>query len=155
MLSVENDANLIAQTITNSDCATYSDIARISGLSLNSVSNALWWLRSPETAKRLGWTIPHSKRGPATTGRRYMVVGLQGQTLTPDDHELIGEGEKGTLMSLARTSESQAHAMRVAARMTQEARRKKRYGRLARKMENTAVEAGEMLEDEFGIVLHP
>jgi hypothetical protein len=114
----EAAAVALFDTITKFNCQTRFDIRDASNGTLPtapSVDEALTYVRKPNVAARLGWTVPHVRRGRPRFGQayRYLVAGLNGQPLRPEDIALIREGTLSTVRQISTETRNQANALRM------------------------------------------
>lgn len=111
---MDRDAAAVKNALEQYVCNTYGDIARATGLDDSRVMNVLGWVRRPQNARALGWTVPHVRRGRHHTFRVAMVT--EDQDFTPEEVVEIGQGGYSTLATIATMGENEAHALQVVMR---------------------------------------
>jgi hypothetical protein len=153
---MDDQVMAVFNAVANNRCATYQDIADHSEMNLADVSNTLVYLRKPENALQFGFTIPHVKRGRPgidwNTGedidRRFVVVGLDGAVLEPEDRNLVRLGCWATMGHTTTMCYNESHALSLAAKMAPDRLTKTLFNRAAKTLDFIADTMAEALEQD-------
>jgi len=98
------------EALVNYDCTSYDDIVALTGMTRGMVGQVLCYVRRPDVADVLGWTVPPVQRG--TTAKVYRVVARDGEDLSMHIDTEIKYGARAALRTMASMGESTAHALR-------------------------------------------
>lgn len=105
---------LLYETLTEYDCYTRDDIAQQMGVAKVTVDFVLAYVRQPEIADMLGWTVPFVARGQ---NQIYRVVQRNStEDLTPYIDLEFRPSARQTCSAVSSMGEKQGYALREIAR---------------------------------------
>jgi hypothetical protein len=109
-----SDVEKLFDALTDYACGRRAEIADVTGWPVHKVDDALRYVRRPDVASVLGWTVPHAQHG---TGEHLYQVVLSdgGSALDADEHQHIRNGAVSTLRMMASNGENEGNALRLAA----------------------------------------